>query len=271
MERGIAHDDFSDLPEMIGKTIWAGVAHPGAHLPLTPENLAEMARCARALRESTDRAVVGLFGGNLFELPQWLFRMDNYLVYMGLHPDAVHRLSEKLCDLHMGNLEKWLGAVGPYIDVILFGDDLGGQEGPLLSPRMYREFYKPYHRRLWRRARELAEVKVMLHCCGSIRKIIPDLIDAGLDAVNPVQISGSGMDGAELKAAFGKDIAFWGGGCDTQEVLPRGTPGQVADHVRRQVEAFRPGGGFVFQQVHNILANVPVENMVAMFSAVNKP
>jgi uroporphyrinogen decarboxylase len=284
MERGIADDDFSDLEEVLGRTIWSGTPHPGAHIsPDDPEagrggeaahgqdaRATALSRGARRLRERTDRAIVGLFGGNLFELPQWLYRMDNYLMYMGLYPEQVIRLSEALCAIYMTNLEKWLAAVGPYIDVILFGDDLGGQNGPLMSPQMYRRYYKPYHKRLWTRAKELADVKVQLHCCGGVRELLPDLIDAGLDALNPVQITCRGMDAAGLKRDFGSRITFWGGGCDTREVLGSASPAQVREHVKRQIEILAPGGGFVFQQVHNILANVPPANIVAMFDAVKE-
>jgi uroporphyrinogen decarboxylase len=135
---------------------------------------------------------------------------------------------------------------------------------------MYREFFQPRHARMWRRAKELANVKVMLHCCGAVRPLLADLIDAGLDAINPVQISGKDMDAAGLKRDFGKDLTFWGGGCDTQKILPTGTPDEVSRHVREQVSALAPGGGFVFQQVHNILANVPPENIIAMYDTVRE-
>ncbi len=269
MERGIENDDFKDLEEMLGRQIWSGVPHPGAHLPMDEKGLREMAAKAEALRASTDRAIVGLFGGNMFELPQMLYRMDNYLLATGMYRDKVAELSEALYQVHLKNLEKWLGAVGPYIDVILFGDDLGGQQGPLIGPDDYREFYKPYHKKLWGRAKELANVKVQLHCCGGIYELFEDLIDAGLDAVNPVQVSCRGMDPARLKEEFGGRITFWGGGCDTQRILPMATPEEVKENVRELTQIFSPGGGFVFQQVHNILANVPPENVVAMFEATN--
>jgi uroporphyrinogen decarboxylase len=115
----------------------------------------------------------------------------------------------------------------------------------------------------------LAEVKVKLHCCGGVRELFPDLIDAGLDAINPVQISCRGMDARELKTEFGRDIVLWGGGCDTQDILPNATPEAVRRHVRKQLEILGPGGGFVFQQVHNIQANVPPENIVAMYDTAN--
>jgi uroporphyrinogen decarboxylase len=269
LERGITNDDFSDLEDILNRTIWTGVVHPGAHLPLDESGLKEMARSARALRESTDRAIIGLFGGNMFEAPQMLYRMDNYLMALSLYPEAVLHLSERLCGIYLQNLEKWLGAVGPYIDIIQFGDDLGGQSGPLISPEMYREYFKPFHQKLWKRAKELSDVKVMLHCCGGIRELLPDLIDAGLDAINPVQFNCTGMDTVELKAEFGKNLTFWGGGCDTQDILPNASPELIQEHVHEQVARLSPDGGFVFQQVHNILANVPTENIAAMFDAVN--
>jgi uroporphyrinogen decarboxylase len=268
--RDFSVDRFEDLEDVLSHTVWTGVASPGAHLPQSEEGLAEMACRAKQLRESTERAIIGLFGGNMFEIPQMLFRMDNYLMFLGLYPDKAVRFSEKLCALHMKSLEKWLAAVGPYIDIILFGDDLGGQTGPLISPQMYRQMVKPFHQKLWSRAKELADVKVMLHCCGGVRELMDDLIDAGLDAINPVQINAAGMDPADLKNDFGENITLWGGGCDTRDILPRGTPDQVADHVRQLVRLLRRGGGFVFQQVHNILADVPAENVTAMFDAINE-
>lgn len=269
MERGIQGTDLSDLEYKLDQTMWTGAVHPGAHLPLDKTGLEEMAVRAQTLRQKTDRAIIGLFGGNMFEVPQMLLRMDNYLMALGLYPDAVLSLSEKLCEIYMKNLEKWLGAVGPYIDIIQFGDDLGGQTGPLISPQMYRLYYKPFHQKLWNRAKHIADVKVMLHCCGSVRELLPDLIEAGLDAINPVQVNSAGMNAAELKSDFGRDITFWGGGCDTRDILPKASPDEVRHHVREQIRQLRPGGGFVFQQVHNILADVPAANIKAMFEAVN--
>ena len=270
MERGIENDHFEDLEEMLGKQIWSAVAHPGAHLEMDEQGLKELGLRAKELREKSDRAIVGLFGGNMFEIPQMLYRMDHYLLATGMYPDKVLELSEKLYQIHLKNLELWLSAVGPYIDVVLFGDDLGGQQGPLISPDAYREFYKPYHKKLWGRAKELADVKVQLHCCGGIYELLDDLIEAGLDMVNPVQISCRGMDPKRLKADFGERITFWGGGCDTQRILPLSNPDEISKHVQELTSIFSPGGGFVFQQVHNILANVSPENVVAMMDSIHK-
>jgi len=244
--------------------MWTGVAAPPG--PVDPQTLRDG---ARRLRESTDRAVIGLFGGNLFETGQFFHRADNFFMLLAGEPAKAHRFLDTLVEIHLANLEKFLAAVGSSIDIILFGDDLGMQTGPMLSPKMYCEFFKPRHKILWNRARELADVKVMLHCCGGVRELLPHLIEAGLDAINPVQITCAGMNAAELKKEFGRDLTFWGGGCDTRDILTGARPEQVAEHVRNQVRILAPGGGFVFQQVHNILANVPPENIVAMFDAVH--
>jgi len=134
---------------------------------------------------------------------------------------------------------------------------------------MYREFFKPRQQMLIDKIREMADVKVNLHSCGDISSFLPDIIDVGIDAVNPVQISCAGMDLTHLKREYGKDLTFWGGGCDTHQVLPHGTTEEVAKHVNRQVAVGRQGGGFIFQQVHNIQTGLPPENVVAMFDAVN--
>ncbi len=269
-DRPIESDDFSDLADVFKHSMWTGVPTPGGHIPLTPARLKSLAAGAKALRESTDRAILGLFGGSLFEIPQGLYGMEKYLTYMGLYPEACIHLSEKLCRLHLLNLGKWLGAVGPYIDIILFGDDLGGQQGPLISPAMYRRYFKPYHKKLWHRVKELApHVKIHLHTCGGIEPFLEDLIDAGLEMANPVQITCSGMDARSLKAKYGSRFTFWGGGCDTRYILPRATPKAVAKHVKEQIAILNPGGGFVFQQVHNIVADVPIKNIQAMFDAIH--
>jgi uroporphyrinogen decarboxylase len=262
--------DFGAIPAAFDESMWHAVAAPPGPLVSGPGGPRRHAEGARRLRESTDRAILALFGGNLLETGQMLFRNDNFLMMLAAEPSRAHDFLDRLVEVHLGNLERFLSDVGPYIDIIVFGDDLGMQTGPQISPRTYREFFKPRHALMWKRAKELADVKVMLHCCGGVRELLPDLIDAGLDAINPVQISCRGMDAAALKRDFGRDMVFWGGGADTQSMLPHGMPSQVADHVRRQIEIWRPGGGFVFQQVHNIMANVPPENVVAMFEAVNE-
>lgn len=251
--------------EAMGESMWTGVASPPG-----PVDDDALAAGANKLRAGTDRAIIGLFGGNLFETGHFFYRADRFMMMLAGEPAKAHEFLDKLVEMHLANLERYLTAVGESIDIIVFGDDLGMQTGPMMSPKMYQEFFKPRHKVLWNKAKELADVKVMLHCCGGVRELLADLIEAGLDAINPVQITCSGMDTAELKAEFGKDLTFWGGGCDTRDILANGTPEQVAEHVKKQVEILKPNGGFVFQQVHNILANVPPENIVAMLDAVNE-
>jgi len=260
-------EDIDAIPEALEENMWCAFGSPPGPLVAGPDGLKKLSEGARQLRASTDKAIIGLFGGNLLEMGQFFWRNDVFLMLLAENPDKIHAFLERLVALHLANLERFLGAVGPHIDVILFGDDLGMQWGPQISPEMYREYFKPHHKRMWNRARELADVKVMLHCCGGVRELLPDLIDAGLDAMNPVQVSCSGMDAKGLKADFGDKMVFWGGGCDTQHILLLGTPEDVRKHVREQIRILSPGGGFVFQQVHNILAGVPAENIVAMFEA----
>jgi uroporphyrinogen decarboxylase len=257
------------LAEALDESMRTAMASPPGPLADGPQGLKRLAEGAKALRARTDRAIIGLFGGNLLELGQFLYRNDIFLAMLAAEPRQAHEFLDEAVEIHLPKLERFLGAVGPSIDIIQFGDDLGMQRGPQISPKMYREFFKPRHKLMWTRAKELAPVKVMLHCCGGVRQLLPDLIDAGLDAINPVQISCKGMDAQELKAEFGRELVLWGGGCETQTTLSLGTPAEVKEHVRRQVEILRPGGGFVFQQVHNILANVPPQNIVAMYEAVH--
>jgi uroporphyrinogen decarboxylase len=263
-------DDLDNLEEALDDQMWGAVQAPPGPLVSGPDGYQKLAEGARQLRSRTDRAIIGLFGGNLLETGQFLYRIDRFLMLLAENPSRAHAFLDRLVEIHLANLEQYLAAVGDSIDIILFGDDLGTQGGPQISPRMYREFFKPRHARMWRRAKELANVKVMLHCCGGIRPLIPDLIEAGLDATNPVQISCTGMDAAGLKRDFGNRLALWGGGCDTQWVLPHASPEEVRRYVRQQVAILSPGGGFIFQQVHNILADVPVENVIAMFQAVDE-
>ncbi len=263
----LEQDDFSDLPASMADTMWCGVRSPPGPIVAGPDGDRRFVEGARRLRERTDRAIIGLFGGNLLETGQFLYRNDNFLMLLAGNPQRAHEFLERLVEIHLANLEKFLGLVGPYIDIIMFGDDLGMQNGPQMSPAMYREFFKPRHARMWRRAKRLADVKVQLHCCGGVRPLLADLIDAGLDAINPVQVSCKGMQARELKAEFGDRLTFWGGGCDTRFILAHARPAEIREHVREQMSTLKPGGGFVFQQVHNVLADVPPENVIAMLDA----
>ena len=193
-------------PEAMQESMWhVMVCPPGPWV-----DLEQLREGAKNLRQNTDKAILGGFGGSLLEAGQFLHRNDNFFMLLAGEPGKAHRFLDGLVELYMPRLEKFLGAVGEYIDIIRFGDHLGMQTGPQISPRMYREFFKPRHKLMWNRAKQLANVKVMLHCCGGVRELLPDLIDAGLDAINPIQISCAGMDARELKADFGKEMVFLG-------------------------------------------------------------
>lgn len=262
-------DDFSTMPEALSQSMWTAIASPPGPLGQGPDGAQVLAEGAARLRAGTDRAVIGLFGGNLLEMGQFLYRNDNFFLLLAGDPRRAHEFLDRVVEMHLANLERFLGAVGRHLDIVLFGDDLGMQSGPQVSPKMYREFFFPREQVMWRRVRERApHLKIMLHCCGGVRELLPGLIEAGLDAINPVQISCKGMEPAGLKRDFGGQLTFWGGGCDTQGLLVRGTPGEVRDHVRRLRDIWQPGGGWVFQQVHNILADAPPANILAMYEAI---
>jgi uroporphyrinogen decarboxylase len=263
----LEEDDLDRLPEALAENMWCAVQSPPGPLVAGENGPQVLAEGARKLREKTDRAIIGLFGGNLLEIGQFLYRIDRFLMLLAGDPKRAHEFLDRLVEIHLANLERFLDAVGSSIDVVLFGDDLGMQKGPQMSTAMYEEFFKPRHAQLWQTAKELSGAKVMLHCCGGVRPLLPHLIEAGLDAINPVQISCDGMDTAGLKKDFGDKLTLWGGGCDTHHVLPLAAPDEIRDHVRRQIAILEPGGGFVFQQVHNILADVPPQNVIAMFEA----
>jgi uroporphyrinogen decarboxylase len=264
-------DDIDHLEDYLAEGMWTGVCSPPGPITAGPHGRALLAEGARQLRAESDRAILGLFGGNLLEMGQFFYRNDNFLLLLAADPSRAHRFLDQVVEIHLRNLEAFLSAVGPHIDIVLFGDDLGMQSGPQISPRMYREFFQPREQLMWQRAKQLApHVKIKLHCCGGVRELLDDLITAGLDAINPVQITCRGMDPAGLKRDFGDRLTFWGGGCDTRAILARATPSQVRDHVRRLLDIWRPGGGYVFQQVHNIMADVPPENVVAALDAAHE-
>ena len=262
--------DLDRIEEASQESMWSAAAAPPGPLVEGPQGRKALREGARSLRENTERAILALFGGNLMESGHGLYRHDNFFMLLAAEPVEAHRFLDRLVELHLKNLERFLEDVGEYIDIIVFGDDLGTQGGPMISPAMYREFFKPRHAVLWQRAKRDLPLKVMLHCCGGVRELLPDLIEAGLDAINPVQISCRGMDAAELKKEFGSELTFWGGGCDTRDILPKASPDEVKRHVRKQIEILSPAGGVVFQQVHNILADVPPQNVAAMFEALRE-
>ncbi len=264
-------DDLDDLETALGETLWLAAQPPPGPSVAGPDGRQRWINGARRLRHCTQRAIVGLFGGSLLEIGQSLYGADRFLMLLAADPARATDFLDRLVALHLRNLEDFLSAVGRQIDIIQFVDDLGMQSGPQISPRMYRQVFQPRHAVLWQRAKELAPVKVMLHCCGGVRPLLNDLIDAGLDAINPVQVGCAGMDTQALKDEFGPRLTLWGGGVDVHRALPTQTPEEIRRHVRQQIAILRPGGGFVFQPVHNILAETPPENVIAMYDAALGP
>ena len=226
---------------------------------------------AKALYENTDYAILGAFGGNIFEAGQGDFGYETYFMNLSLEKELMHRYNERICEAHLQNLKKYLSAVGEYIDVIQFGDDLGMQNSTQISVSMYREMIKPYHKTLFQYVKKhYPRVKVFLHSCGSIRPLIGDLIDAGVEILNPIQISAADMDPKDLKREFGKDLVFWGGGVSTQTTINTGTLDEIQRSVRENMEIFAPGGGYVFTQIHNFQAGTAPEKVVAVYTEANR-
>ncbi|MGI5818338.1 MAG: uroporphyrinogen decarboxylase family protein [Armatimonadota bacterium] len=234
------------------------------------ETYHDLACKARCLHEETDRCIVGNLWVHVFAAGQILRGFENFMMDLAGDRALAHHLMGRLVDCYAPRVERYLDAVGEHVDVIQVNDDLGTQNGTQISPKLYREMVKPYHRRLWELIKRLSGKPLLLHSCGSIHDVIPDLIEIGVDAINPVQVSARNMDGALLKREFGRELTFWGGGCDTQQVLGRGTPEQVREEVRRRVDQFADDGGFVFCQVHNIQHDVPPENVMAMYEALGE-
>ena len=255
------------LPDMMARVTWAALPTAPWHKPLTGEHLADIRRRAKRLSETTDLAIMAGFGGNLLEWGQFLRRNDRFLMDLVESPKKAEALLDRLTGNHLENLEKFLDAVEGHVQIIQMGDDLGTQLAPQISPQMYRRFFKPRHKLIFERIRRRSGLHLFLHSCGAIAPLLPDLIETGVEIINPVQTSARGMEPDTLKREFGKDLTFWGGGCDTQSLLPHGTEREIDEHVRRRFEILAPGGGFVFTQVHNIMPNVPPQNIVAMIGA----
>jgi uroporphyrinogen decarboxylase len=234
---------------------------------ISDEDLKFLEMRARALYENTDFAIIANFGGNILETGNSLRGFTRFMMDLAKGGAFVEDLIGGIVETQFSNLSLYLEAVGKYVQIIQFGDDLGMQDRPIMSRSMYQKYLLPGHQKLFQHVHQNSNCAVFIHSCGSIYPLIPDLIAAGIDILNPVQTSAKNMDPKQLKDEFGKQITFWGGGCDTQHVLPFVSPDEVANHVRGRVKIFAPGGGFVFNPIHNIQADVPPENIVAMFDA----
>ncbi len=216
------------------------------------------------------RAVMikGVLAG-IFEMSQRVRGMQNIMIDLASNEALARAFLDKMVELKIKFWETALTQLGDLIDVISEADDYGTQTSQLISPRMFRKIFKPRLKTLFARIHQLApNARLFFHSDGNIRPILPDLIEIGIDVLNPIHITATGMEPSALKRDFGKDVAFWGGGVETQSVLPFGTPQEVKDNVRRNVDALAPGGGYVFNTIHNIQADVPPENIVAMIEAL---
>jgi uroporphyrinogen decarboxylase len=238
--------------------------------PDPPEVVAALRGRAAWLHEHTDFALVGsgIIGGGIFEQPCRTVGLESFMMAMVTDRPFAERLMDRITDIYIESVDRYLEAVGEFIDVFTYWDDVSTQDGWMISPETYAALVKPRQRRLFEAIMRRTNAKLFYHCCGAASGLYPHLIEIGVDIVNPVQVSARGMDTRQLKQQFGRDLVFWGGGVDTQRVLPFGTPSEVRDEVRRRIDDLAPGGGFVFAAVHNIQAFVPPENIVAAFETV---
>lgn len=241
--------------------------------PLDPGRYEGMA--ARADELLNQRQVAYVLGRNapgIFEIALWMRGFENFFCDMVSNEPFAEALLDIITEIKMRYWQRALELVGPNVMIVSEADDLASQNRCLVSPELYRKLIKPRHTRLFSFIKQQARVpvKIFYHSCGAIAPLIPDLIESGIDILNPVQVSAAGMETASLKKAFGNDITFYGGGVDTQQVLPRGTPQQVRDEVKRRIDDLAPGGGFVFNTVHNIQADVPPANIEAMWETLHE-
>jgi uroporphyrinogen decarboxylase len=263
-------DNYDTLDAEMGRIMWARHAHSPWDHAGDPGFWDQLRENTLKLRQSTDKALLVVCGCNLFEWGTFLRRMDNFLMDLLCDPYNVEKLLDQLMIRHLATLEKVCGAVGDIVDIIRFGDDLGMTTGPFMEVETYRELFKPRHKILCDYVKSHSSMHTFIHSCGSISLLMPDMIEAGIEIFNPVQTNAWRMDPGFLKNEFGKDCTFWGGGIETAGILNSKSPEEIREKVLERMEIMAPGGGFVFNTVHNILPDVPPENIVAMFEAVNE-
>jgi uroporphyrinogen decarboxylase len=262
--------NFKDLNSQMDKVLWSALVHSPWDNAGEPDFWNTLRNNCLNLRKTTDRALMIVVGCNLFEWGTFLRRLDNFLLDLMMDQENVEKLLDALMEKHLATLEMVCRSVGDIVDILRFGDDLGVDQGPFMDPEIYRKLFKPRHAMLCDYVKKHSNMKTFLHTCGSVYKLIPDLIDAGYDIINPVQTNTKDMEPDKLKREFGKDITFWGAGIDTRTVLNKGTVKEVKYQVKKRIEILSPGGGFVFNTVHNILPEVPPENIIAMFDAIDE-
>jgi len=219
------------------------------------------------IRENTPYAVSTGIGGVVYETCWYLRGLERWFMDMMENPSFCEALLDRVLKFWLDYYTGFMKEIGDIIDVVMIGDDLAGQNGPLFQPEFYRAVVKPRQKKLVQHIRSLSSAKIWYHSCGGVVEYIPDLMDNGIDILNPVQITAQGMDPVYLKEKFGKDLVFWGGGIDSQHILPFASTEEVKASVKANMEAFKAGGGYVFNNVHNIQAGVPPENILAMYEA----
>jgi uroporphyrinogen decarboxylase len=225
---------------------------------------------ALQLKSETPYAVVSGISGVVYEICWYMRGLETWFMDMMTNPAFCEALIDQTLKFWIDWFRVFLDEVGDVVDIIMIGDDLAGQNGPLFNPDLYRQIVKPRHKQLVQYIKSRTNAKIWYHTCGACTSYIPDLMDNGIDVLNPVQISANDMDPASLKTRFGDKLCFWGGGIDSQHVLPSGTPEQIREDVRKHLEAFKPGGGYVFNNVHNIQAGVSAENILALYDAAHE-
>jgi uroporphyrinogen decarboxylase len=236
-----------------------------------PQRIAGLRAQAEAYRAAGYAVVIKDPFAGIFEMAQRIVGMEALLMLMAMDEVVTGTLFDKLLELKLAFWEMALPQLGDRVDVVTYADDYGTQQSQLISPAMFRQQLKPRIKVLFARIKQLApHTRQFFHSCGNVRPLIPDYIEIGTDILNPIHVRAAGMDPVALKRDFGADVVFWGGGVDTQDVLPHGTPQQVKDDVRRNIEALAPGGGYVFNPVHNIQADVPAQNILAMWEALQE-
>jgi uroporphyrinogen decarboxylase len=239
--------------------------------PRDPNRVRGLAEQARHLYETTDKALmIQACTGAVFEQSYWMRGMENLYIDMITNMKYVEALAEKVVEWMLEYWDHVLTEVGPYVQVVQIGDDLGAQTGPLFSPDIYRKVYKPRHRRMTDLIHKKTDAPIYFHSCGCIYDLLPDIIESGVDIINPLQVSAKNMDSARFKKEFGKDLSVWGGGANPQTVMAQGSPAVLKEEVKRRIHDLAPGGGFVFASVHTIQANVSPENVVAFFEAAHE-
>ena len=222
---------------------------------------------ALQIRNETPYALVSGISGVIYETCWYMRGLEAWYVDMLTQPEFCEALLDRVLQFWLDWFRAFLDELRDLVDVIMVGDDLAGQDGPLFRPALYRSLVKPRQQQLCRFIRSRTKAKLWYHTCGNCREYIADLSDNGIEILNPIQISATGMDPTRLKEGYGDKMVFWGGAIDAQHVLPVASPARIRDDVRRHLEIFRPGGGYVFNNCHNIQAGVPPENIVAMYDA----